>query len=316
MNSIQIVTPAARHSRRGNRVTADRYARLLRSLKHDVRVGETLDDEPADLLIALHARKSAKAIRQSRRRNPDQPIVLVLTGTDLYQDLATNRPTRESMENADRLVVLQSDAPRFVPKSCREKTRVIFQSCVAPSPLPEPLRSCFEVCVSGHLRSVKDPFRAEAASRLLPAESRIRITHIGAAMTDAMRASAERRMRDNSRYNWRGEVPRAQARRILARSRVLVISSKLEGGANVVSEAIAAGVPVLASRISGNIGMLGDNYIGYYDFAKTDQLTEIMYRAESVGRYYRELQSAIKRLQPLVAPDRERDGWATLLSEL
>lgn len=134
-------------------------------------------------------------------------------------------------------------------------------------------------------------------------------------MTDAMRSTAEKRMRDNPRYNWRGEVPRAQARRILARSRVLVISSKLEGGANVVSEAIAAGVPVMASRVSGNIGMLGDDYAGYYDYGKTDQLAEIMFRAEIESRYYRELQSAIERLHPQVDPDREREGWAALLSE-
>lgn len=316
MKSIQIVTPASRHSRRGNRVTADRYAGLLRSLGHTVRVTESLDDKPADAVIAMHARKSATSIRRSRKRFPKRPIVLVLTGTDLYQDLKKSQPARESLRLADRLVVLQSDAVNFVPEEHRERARVIYQSCLPPNRTPEPLKSCFEVCVSGHLRAVKDPFRAEAASRMLPTESRIRITHIGAALSAAMQRDAERRMRTNPRYRWPGEVPRWRAKQVLARSRLLVVSSKLEGGANVISEAIACNVPVLASRISGNIGMLGDEYPGYFEFAATNELAELLFRAETDRGYYRRLKLSMRKLQPLVDPKREAAGWSDLLAEL
>lgn len=316
MTSIQIVTPAARHSRRGNRVTADRYAKLLRPLGFRVRINETLDDRAAGAVIALHARKSAASIRLSRRRFPDRPVLLVLTGTDLYQDLKSSRPAKRSLELADRVVVLQEDAVRFLPKEHQRKARVIYQSCVPPVSIPLPLKSCFEVCVSGHLRIVKDPFRAEAASRLLPADSRIRITQIGAALTDSMRNQARRRMRINPRYRWLGEVPRWRARQVLARSRLLVVSSKLEGGANVISEAIAADVPVIASRVSGNIGMLGDDYPGYYELGDTRELADLLHRAAADGGVYEELRNVLRTRRPLIAPRRETRDWLRVLNEV
>ena len=54
----------------------------------------------------------------------------------------------------------------------------------------------------------------------------------------------------------------------------------MEGGANVVSEALAAGVPVLCSRISGSIGLLGEDYSGYFEVGDTAGLTELMLKCE------------------------------------
>lgn len=313
---ILIVTPAARRSKRGNRVTADRWAKFLRKAGHRVEVAESFDGQPADVLIALHARKSAASVRRFRRARPDAAIVVTLTGTDLYADLARSKAAQQSLELADRLIVLQRDAVNHLPESQRHKARVVVQSSEPPRRKPAPLTSVFEVCVSGHLRSVKDPFRAEEASRMLPDDSRIRVSHLGAAMTGAMRRSAESRMRSNPRYRWLGELPRAKARRRLARSRLLVVSSKLEGGANVVSEAIAAGVPLLASKMSGNVGLLGDDYAGYFPVGDTAALARIMRRAETDAAFYRRLQSQVRRLQPMVRPDHERAALEELLAEL
>ena len=71
-------------------------------------------------------------------------------------------------------------------------------------------------------------------------------------------------MPDCPRYRWLGALSQAAARRAIARARALVHMSRMEGGANVVIEAVRSGVPVLASRIDGNVGLLGADYDGYF----------------------------------------------------
>ena len=187
VSRIVIVTPAPPGSRKGNRITASRWARMLRSLGHQVVIQEEFRGERCDLLIALHARKSADDVAQFRRSNSDRPIVVVLTGTDLYGDIRTSRAAHQSLELADRLVLLQPEGLQELPPQLRQKARVIFQSAIPLPARPRPLKSVFEISVCGHLRPVKDPFRAALAARKLPAESRIRITQIGAALTDSMK---------------------------------------------------------------------------------------------------------------------------------
>jgi putative glycosyltransferase (TIGR04348 family) len=260
---ISIVTPAPPRSRKGNRMTAVRWARLLRQLGHRVSIDQRYTGQPCDLLIALHAKRSADAIAQFRRQCPTSPLVLLLTGTDLYRDIRQSAVARRSLALADRLVLLQPHGAQHLPRDLRQKVRVIYQSVVPPRNIPPRLRQEFEVCVIGHLRPVKDPFRAALAARQVPADSRIRITHLGAALTPAMERQARREMQRNARYHWLGDRPHWQTMQLLARSRLLVLSSKMEGGANAVSEAITASVPLLCSRISGSIGLLGANYPGF-----------------------------------------------------
>jgi glycosyltransferase involved in cell wall biosynthesis len=128
------------------------------------------------------------------------------------------------------------------------------------------------------------------------------------------RARAE--MQRNPRYRWLGEVPRPRARRLLARSRLLVLSSKMEGGANVISEALAASVPILATRISGTIGLLGERYPGYFDFGDTRQLTALLQRSECDKEFYKALTSACRQRSALIRPSREKAAWRSLLEEL
>jgi glycosyltransferase involved in cell wall biosynthesis len=174
----------------------------------------------------------------------------------------------------------------------------------------------FEICVLGHLRAVKDPFRAALAARRLPSSSSVRVLQVGRALTDAMRRRAEREAAVNPRYQWLGEIPRAQALRRLARCRLLVLTSKLEGGANVVSEALAADVPVVSSRIGGSVGILGADYPGYFEAGDTIELAKVLHRAETDSAFYALLQAACRRVAPLVDPQRERQAWSELLREL
>jgi len=180
VKKIQIITPAPAGSRLGNRITAERWAKILRSLGHRVRVRENFDGRPANLFIALHARKSARSILQIRKQFESATIVLALTGTDLNFDLASHLAAQRSLELADRIVLLQPLGRKKVPRRFHKLIRVIFQSAHGRK-LPAQ-KNTFEVCVSSHLRAVKDPFRAAMAVRSLPRESKIIITQLGRAL--------------------------------------------------------------------------------------------------------------------------------------
>ena len=312
---IRIVTPAPPRSRKGNRVTALRWARVLRDLGHQVVIEQEYHGRPCDLLIALHARRSAAAVQEFRRRHSHKPLIVALTGTDLYRDIRQSADAKQSLELASRLVVLQPLGVVELPEHLRPKARVIYQSVRKPRRQPAPRQGVFGVCVLGHLRTVKDPFRAALAARRLPASSRVRVIHLGAALSPSMEKRARAEMAGNPRYCWLGEVPRSKALHLLARCRLLVLSSVMEGGANAISEALVVSVPVLASRIPGSVGLLGPDYPGYFPVRDTAALAALLRRAECDAGFYRALARWCKRLAPRFEPARERRSWQDLLRE-
>jgi hypothetical protein len=219
---IGIVTPAPPGSRHGNRVTALRWARMLRSLGHRVTITQGYEGESYDLLIALHALRSNDTIRRFHCEHLDRPLIVALTGTDLYRDLPHSKRARQSLELASRLIVLQPKAFDALPEGLHGKTRVVYQSVKTFPQIhnPEVPGRNFQVCVIGHLREIKDPFRAAMAARLLPASSRVRIIHVGGAMNKKMVARARREMEINPRYRWIDEQPQWRVRQILMRSQL------------------------------------------------------------------------------------------------
>jgi putative glycosyltransferase (TIGR04348 family) len=312
---ILVVTPAPPGSRKGNRITARRWGRLLRELGHRVRLVEQYDGERCDLLVALHAGKSADSAARFGAGHPRRPLVVALTGTDLYDDIRTNPAAQRSLELADRLIVLQPLATEELQPALRPKVRVIYQSVPAFARSLQPRESFFDVCVMGHLRPVKDPFRTALAARLLPADSRVRVIHVGGALTPEMEAQAHNEERTNPRYRWLGEVPRRKALRILARCRLLSLTSRLEGGANVVSEAVTVGVPVVSSRIAGSVGLLGEDYPGYFPVGDTAALADLLRRAETDAAFLDDLTRRCRALRPQFEPAEERRRWRELLAE-
>lgn len=316
---ICIVCPAPPGSPTGNRVTALRWARMLRSLGHRATIVSHYAGKPYDLLVALHARRSFDAVRTFSRRHPDRPLFVALTGTDLYGDLRRSRRAQRALALATRLIALQPLALRELPRHLRAKTRVLYQSA-ATTPRRRlrgrPRGAAFDVCVVAHLRPVKDPFRAAQAVRRLPVASRIRVLHAGRALTPAMAQRARAEMQRNPRYRWLGERTSRQVRTLLGRSKLLVLSSRMEGGANVISEALRASLPVVASDIPGSCGLLGIRYPALFPVGDTTRLASLLRRAETDQRFHGRLVAAGRRRARLFTPERERRSWAELLREI
>ena len=268
-------------------------------------------------MVAVHAWRSADAVAAFKERYPDRPLVLQLSGTDIYDYLQSDPgPTLRAMELADRLVALNDLAGRVVPRHLRGRLRVIHQSAeTLPGPR-RPHRRSVVVSVIGHLRDVKDPLRAAEAARLLPGDSRVKIEQVGRAYTKDWAQRAAREMDGNPRYRWRGDVPAAAVRRLLAKSHAMVISSLNEGGANVISEAAVAGVPILASRMDGNVGLLGRDYPGYFPVGDTRALARLLQRIEGEPSFVARLGKALAARARLFRPARERAAWRRLLAEL
>ncbi|MCH9024768.1 MAG: TIGR04348 family glycosyltransferase [candidate division Zixibacteria bacterium] len=313
---ICLITPAATSSLTGNSVTSTRWSRILRHLGHEVSVWQDYSTGRFDLLVALHALKSWQSIRKFYTENPGCPIVVALTGTDVYDKIHVSAKARESLEMASRLVALQPKALEQLSPGLRRKTVVIYQSLLASKKAVKRLKTCFEVCVIANLRSVKDPLRTAYAARLLPASSKIKISHIGAALDNSFASRATKEQSENHRYSWLGEMPRWKTQNILRRSRLLVLTSKMEGGANVVSEAIVSSVPVISTRISGSIGMLGEKYPGYFPYGDTKSLAKLLYRAECDKDFYNELTLLCKNKRKLFRPANEVKAWRELLDSI
>ena len=302
MARISIVTPARPGARNGNRHTAQRWAGFLRALGHRVSVVLEWDGKPCDLLLALHARRSHASVVAFRKKYPDRPLVVTLTGTDLYRDLPVSREARESLRLADRVIVLQEDAIRLLDKNTRKKTRIVYQSA-NPTVRHSPPKAPFRVVVVGHLREEKDPFRAALALAHLKQD--LEIVQVGDALSPKMEKQAKEHMQRDRRYRWLGGRTHPQTMAWIARSHLLVVSSIMEGGANVVSEAARIGTPVLASRMSGNVGMLGRTYPGYFPLFDDAALARLIGKCISNRNFTIKLKRAMAARRSRFAPAAE-----------
>ena len=296
---IALVTPAGPGTRNGTRHTALRWAACLRRAGHKVDVSvQWTPDSRVDAMLALHARRSYPSIKTF---SSDKLLVVALTGTDVYRDIHQSPEARESLELADRLIVLQPKAMEELPQEFRNKTRVVVQSC-ATRLRHAPVKGKFRLCVIGHLRAEKDPMRTLASLSHIE-DPRVEVIHLGAGLDPVLEKEA--RGAADRRYRWLGGVPHARALRWLASSHAMVITSRMEGGANVVCEALRIGVPVLASRISGNVGLLGSRYPGYYPVEDDAALARLIARAASERGFYRSLKDHVVKSRATVSPRRE-----------
>ncbi len=304
---LVLVTPAFADANNGNWQTAKRWAGML-SGDYEVRlVAQWSCDETvtADAMLALHARRSAASIEAFAKSHPDRPLVVALTGTDLYGDVPRGDPcTLRSLALATRLVVLQEAAPDGVPAAHRHKVDVCFQSTPARRRLDKTSMRLRAVVV-GHLRDVKDPLTVMRAMARLDHRRDIAIDHAGEALDAPLADAARACMRAHPRYRWLGGVDHTKALARIQRAHLLVHPSVMEGGAHVVMEAVRCGTPVLASRMAGNVGMLGPDYGGYFEVGDDAALARMLERARDEPAWLAKLNRQAAKRSTLFAPARE-----------
>ncbi len=312
---VRIVSPALAAANNGNWHTAARWRSFLAPIA-TVDVTDSLaPGDDFDLLIALHARRSAAVISAARAQRPSLPIVVVLTGTDLYRDLDVDAAAKHSLECASRIVVLQEAAWAHLDAASRAKAQVIVQSASALRALHTPGDA--ELVAVGHLRDEKDPETLMRAARLLAADpAPPTIAHIGAALDPRLGELARATMAQCPAYRWLGALPQGAARRTIAAACALVHTSRMEGGANVVVEALRSGVPVLASRIDGNVGLLGPGYDGYFACGDAEALAALVRRFRADATFAAHLRTQCAAREPLFHPAAERRAVRTLVADL
>ncbi|MFV8572454.1 selenoneine biosynthesis selenosugar synthase SenB [Marinobacter sp. SBS5] len=315
--NIIIITPAGPDSKAGNRATAMRWQRLLQQSGHQVAVETEYQGVQCDVLIALHAWRSAKAIKAFKAAWPGTPLIVVLTGTDIYyHQHEYPEVTYESMDLADLLIGLHDLVGKDIPKRYESKLLTLRQSADKPEAFGgsrlEPGQ--FHICVLGHLRDEKDSLRAAVASRHLPDDSNIIVSCAGKPHSDEWRERALQESRSNPRFRWLGELNATELGTLIAVSSVMVISSVMEGGANVISEACRAELPILASDIPGNRGLLGDDYPGYFPAKDDRALADLLVRVESDEEFLAELKKRVVELSDTFQPEQERQSLEKALA--
>ena len=313
---IQLISPAKIDSRNGNRTTAVRWRNILQGLGHKVTVSQQYTGEDVDLMLALHAWRSADAIQLFAEKYPTRPLLVALTGTDIYRFLHTHKQdTLKSIEYADRLVGLHAHITHSLPQQYHHKARIIYQSTETKYIRKTRHNNVFDVCIAGHLRAEKDSLRPAYAVRSLPSHSRIQISHYGKAHTQQWEHNARLEMARNSRYRWYGEISQSLLQVKFSQADLLILPSRMEGGANIISEAIMAGLPIISSNIEGSIGLLGSEYLGYFEVENTKQIKQMLLRCESDTQFYKTLIQQCKSRRYLFNPSREKHSWSKLLAE-
>lgn len=319
---VLIVCPALANANNGNWLTAWRWSQML-SKDFVVSIVQEWNGEPCDVMLALHAKRSAGSIRrwaQSKHAGTDAPgLAVVLTGTDLYRDIQTDASAQASLAYAQRLVVLQEYAPVALPFAVRHKAYVIFQSTPARPPALKTARHLRAVMV-GHLRDEKFPQTLFATARLLQDHANIFIDHIGNALDANLGQQAQSCAELVPNYRWLGGLPHATTLRHIQRAHVLVHTSRMEGGAHVVLEAVCSGTPVLASKIDGNVGMLGEDYGGYFEFDDAQGLAQLLIRCQTEqthnAGFYAHLTAQCATRASLFSPVNERAALIGLVYAL
>jgi putative glycosyltransferase (TIGR04348 family) len=316
---IALITPALHDANNGNWQTAQRWAAMLGEA-HLLNMAKSWDALPTALanygaMIALHARRSAASVAAFAEQCPYKPLIVVLTGTDLYRDIVSDGSAQASLQFASKLVVLQEQGIQDLPMALRYKAFTVFQSAPRKSHQTQASKA-LEVCVVGHLRTEKSPEMVFAlAAQLAALSAPIRLSHVGKALDDALAAQAQgTKAAYSHHYRWLGGLDHSESLAIIARSDVLLHPSAIEGGALAIIEAIQSGTPVIASRIAGHVGLLGSDYLGFFDWGDAAGAAALLQRFGSDAVFNRKLRSQCEARSALFAPDTERRNLLNLLT--
>lgn len=301
---VLIISPALAGANNGNWQTAWRWLRMLRPLFRTTLASQW-QGEDADVMLALHARKSASAALAWAQAKGTGKLAVVLTGTDLYRDIHADPAAQRTLRLAGQLVVLQERGLEALPEALRPKAHVIFQSAPRRATLDKTAHHLRALMV-GHLRDEKDPLTYLRAAARLAGRPDIYLDHIGEALAPALGQAAQLAAGSCPQYRWLGGLAHAQTRSRIQRAHVLVHPSKMEGGAHVILEAVQSGTPVLASRIDGNVGMLGSRYAGYFALGDDAALAGLLQRCRDDADFLPRLRHQCEARARLFEPRREQ----------
>jgi glycosyltransferase involved in cell wall biosynthesis len=307
MSNLLIHSPYADHTGQGNSVTAVRLGKILSGGGYRVTYSEReYSGEEAEVMIALNARKSANAIVRFCELNPSSKLIIILTGTDINHPDSSDEDSAAwaSMMLAERLVVLHEASLKQVPKIFREKTCVIHPSVTLPEGLLHaPSKDGFKIMMAGNMRQEKNPELAHAAAeKISPA---LEIHHYGECTSTGSENVIEH-----------GIFSHDTMLDAMSSAGVLLNTSFQEGGANAICEAVTMGLPVVASAISGNIGMLGEDYAGLFPSNDLDALVNMLEKTANGLEFYALLKKQLATRAPLFTYAQESESWQDLLNGL
>ncbi len=316
MSNVVIISPALSDANNGNWQTAKRWAQMLSS-QYRTRIAKQWRadmNESDDIMIALHARRSADSIAAWHASHGSRGLIVALTGTDLYRDILIDTQAQASLDASGHLIVLQELGIQSLPKQHHAKTQVIFQSTSSRKTLIKTDKHLNAVMV-GHLRDEKMPQTLFEAARILKDEPKIRITHIGAGLDEKLAQDAINTEALCAGYTWAKGLKHAQTRQRIQRAHILIHTSKMEGGAHVIMEAVCSGTPVIASRMDGNVGMLGGGYDGYFPVGDASSLTKLLRQCKNDKAFLDHLSSQCALRAPLFSPAAEQAALLALVAK-
>ncbi len=308
---VMIVSPALAAANNGNWHTAWRWSRMLS--KHcRTTISTQWDGAECAALIALHARRSSASVAAFAQAHPLRPLIVVLTGTDLYRDIRSDEQAQRSLRLATHLVVLQDQGVDELGPELRGKCRVIYQSAPRLKAGSAP-RRVLRVVQVAHLRDEKDPRTFMRAAARLRDRHDIHFEHIGDGLDPSLAAAARTTQIDAPHYRWLGALPRGATRRRIQRAHLLVSTSRMEGGAHVILEAAQSGTAVLASRVAGNVGMMGPGHAGYFELGDDAVLAALIARARDEPDFTAMLREQTVARSPLFEPAEEERRLLNLI---
>jgi len=286
----------------------------------------------SDVVVALHAGHCHRALEVWRSLGKPIPLIFIVSGTDLFQPILEENVVsdefRSACSDAESIVTLARGLHRYYPEEerdlWRDRTQTILQGA---NPIAWQLSEASTqlAVVIGNLRSIKDPWlpvealsvlkQRGTASGLAPLE----VQHYGSLLDEADQQrveSAQARLPGpDLRWCWKSEVSRGQIENLMSLAPLLIHPSVHEGGANVVGEFLVSGLPILASRAPGNLGLLGEDWPGLFDVGDAHGLADLLHRWRTSGDFRNSLFSASKRLSSKHDLSCERESWYRLLKQ-
>jgi glycosyltransferase involved in cell wall biosynthesis len=194
---------------------------------------------------------------------------------------------------------------------------VISQSAERMPALPlPPGHDGLDVISVDNLRDEKDPLTLLRAAVRLAERRDIRITPIGYALDPTLGDAVRRACTAAPSLRWLGGLPRTLTREHIQRSQLLVNTSRMEGGAHVILEAAQSGCAVAASRIAGNVGMLGPGHEGLFELGDDAQLARLIERAADERAFLVRLRDQTLARADLFEPAEEQRRLRALIGEL